>query len=193
VLASAEVNWVTKKKNDSGRGKQDKKEGFPESAIPYFFDQMEKQMEIWSEFVESEEGQEMTSAGMDFAQISTKHMAEMFGKIGGLLPENLSPEEVFQKSKEIYLTCANSYSEMFKEAMATSSIPKQNARMIDAFLTWKIETDKINQETLKNLGIPTKDDMDEIAEKLYWLDKKMDNVTKDLRQANGRSRKSKKK
>ncbi len=182
---------MTKKKNDNGRGKKGKEEGFPKSAIPYFFDQMEKQMEIWNEFVESEGGHDMARAGLDFAQISTKHVAEMFGKIGGLLPENMSAEEVFQKSKEIYLTCANSYSEMFKEAMATSSIPKQNARVMDAFLTWKIETDKINQATLRNLGIPTKDDMDEIAEKLYWLDKKMDTLTKDIRHANGQSRKSK--
>jgi hypothetical protein len=190
-LAPAEVNWVTKKKNDSRRGKQNQEDEFPGYAIPYFFDQMEKQMEIWNEFVESEEGQEMARAGMDFAQISTKHMAEMFSKIGESLPENLSPEEIFQKSREIYSTCANSYSEMFKEAMATSSIPKQNARMIDAFLNWKIETEKVNQETLRNLGIPTREDMDEIAEKLYWLDKKMDALTKDVRHANGRSRKSK--
>ncbi|MCK4443149.1 MAG: hypothetical protein KAW09_01300, partial [Thermoplasmata archaeon] len=120
-----------------------------------------------------------------------KHMADMFSRIGESLPEDMSAEEVSQKSKEIYMICANSYSEMFKEAMATSSIPKQNARMIDTFLNWKIETDRINQETLRNLGIPTQGDMDEIAEKLYWLDRKMDDISKNLRQSNGRSRKSK--
>ena len=178
-----------KKKGSKKKGKQE--EGTPESAIPYFFEQMEKQMKIWNDFLESEEGRDLAQVGLDLADISTKHMADMINKIGESLPDDLSSEEVFQKSKDICLICAESYSDMFKEAMATSSIPKQNAKMIDAFLNWKIETDRINQETLKNLGVPTRDDMDEIAEKLYWLDKKMDAISKDLK-ANGRSRKSKK-
>ncbi len=179
------------KKSTSKPGKRKKAENCPESEIPNFFQRIEEQMEIWNEFVDSEEGKDMVQAGLDLAQISTKHMANMFSRIGETLPEDMSPEEIFQKSKEIYLVCTESYSQMFKEAMATSSIPKQNAKMIDAFLNWKIETDRINQETLKNLGIPTRGDMDEIAEKLYWLDKKMDDISKNLRQSKGRSPKSK--
>lgn len=182
---------TSKKKGSNRKVKQEEEEGPPGSAIPYFFEQMEKQMEIWNDFMDSEEGQDLSQAGLDLARISTKRMADMMGRIGESLPEDMSAEEVFQKSKDIYLVCAKSYSEMFKEAMATSSIPKQNAKMIDAFLNWKIETDRINQETLRSLGVPTQVDMDEIAEKLYWLDKKMDTISKELKQAKGRSRKSK--
>lgn len=183
---------MTGKKKGSNRKKADE-EGTPESAIPHFFEQMERQMEIWNEFMDSEDGRDLSQAGLDLAWISTKHMSDMMGRIGESLPEDMSAEEVFQKSKDIYLICAKSYSEMFKEAMATSSMPKQNAKMIDAFLNWKIETDRINQETLRSLGVPTHDDMDEIAEKLYWLDKKMDAISKELKQTKGRSRKSKSK
>jgi len=182
---------TAKKKDDDRREEQDKKEGFPESTIPFFFRQMERQMELWNDFAKSEEGMDAAQAGLDFAQISTKHMADIFSKIGETLPEDMSPDEVFQKSKEIYQICAESYSDMFKEAMATSSIPKQNAKLVDAFLNWKIETDRTNQDTLRNLGIPTQTDIDEIAEKLYWLDKKMDTIAKELRQANSASRRSK--
>ncbi len=181
---------MTKRRSDSGRGKHEDED--TESKVPFFFKQMERQMEIWNEFIESEEGMEMARAGLDFAQISTKHMANMFSRIGESLPEGMSPEEVYQKSREIYLICANSYSEMFKEAMGTSSIPKQNAGIVDAFLTWKIETDRANQEMLRNLGLPTQGDLDEIAEKLHWLDRKIDDISKDLRKGKGRSQKSKK-
>lgn len=180
---------MTKRRSDSGRGRQDDER--TESKVPFFFEQMERQMEIWNEFMESDEGMDVAKAGLDFAQISARHMAEMFSRIGGSLPEDMSPEEVYHRSREIYLICANSYSEMFKEAMATSSIPKQNARMIDIFLNWKIATDRANQEMLRNLGVPTQEDMDEIAEKLYWLNKKMDDISKSLRNGNGRYQKSK--
>ncbi len=179
---------MTKRKKE-----QDDGEGAPESAIPYFFEQMEKQMEIWNEFIDFDDGRDLSQAGLDLARISTRHMSDMMNRIGESLPEDMSAEEVFQKSKDIYLICAKSYSEMFKEAMATSALPKQNAKMIDAFLSWKIETDRINRETLRSLGVPTQDDMDEIAEKLYWLDKKLDTISKELKQSKGRSRKSKKK
>lgn len=162
--------------------------GFPESTIPLFFEQMS----LWKEFVESEEGKDVAQAGLDFAQISTRHMSDMFRKIGEALPRTMSTDEAIQKSREIYQICARSYSQMFKEAMVTPSILKQNAKALDAFLDWKIETDRASQEALNNLGIPTRNDMDEISERLYLLDKKMDGLHKELSLIASRSRGQKK-
>ncbi|TET89713.1 MAG: hypothetical protein E3J35_09020 [Methanomassiliicoccales archaeon] len=167
--------------NKKGK-KPDEKEESQSSTIPFFFEQMERQMEMWNELIESEEGTDAAQAGLDFAQISSRHMANMFRKIGEALPRTWSTEEGLEKSKEIYQICARSYSEMFKEAMVTPSVLKQNAKVLDAFLDWKIETDNVNRGTLSGLGLPTRDDMDEIAEKLYHLDRKMDGISRDLNQ-----------
>jgi hypothetical protein len=181
---------TTTKKSKKKKGKQSKKEGFSKSDAPFFFEQMEKQMSAWNEFVESKEGKEAAQAGLDFAQISSKHMADMFKRIGEALPQTLTSEEMFQKSREIYLICAKSYSEMYREAITTPSILKQNAKAVDSFLDWKIETDRINRDTLNNLGIPTKNDIDDIAERLYFLDKKMDRISKELGQVASQSKRS---
>lgn len=182
------VGTVTTKES-KGKGEK-RREGRSDASIPFLFEQMERQMKVWNEFIASKEGKETAQAGLDLAHISTKHMAEMFRKIGEALPQTLTSEELFQKSKEIYLICAQSYSDMFREAMTTPSILKQNARAVDAFLDWKIETDKIHQEALSSLGIPTKNDVDDIAERLYHLDKKMDRISKELSSIVSQSRES---
>ncbi|UCD92571.1 MAG: hypothetical protein JSV43_01185 [Methanobacteriota archaeon] len=174
---------------DSKRKKKpDDESESPSTSFPFFFEQMQKQMEVWNEFIESEEGTAAARAGTDFAQISGKHMANMFKEIGETFPKTWSAEEILQKSKEIYLICAKSYSEMFKEAMTMPSILKQNAKALDAFLDWKIASDDMSRETLSNMGLPSKDDMDEIAEKLYYLDKKMDGISRDLSQIASKSK-----
>ena len=81
--------------------------------------------------------------------------------------------------RDIWLQSAN---EAFKEVMSTSAFAAANGQLVESMLEMRQEADEIGQETVAQLGFPTRDDMDEVGERLVELERRQQAVEQKLDQ-----------
>ncbi|MFB6188858.1 MAG: poly(R)-hydroxyalkanoic acid synthase subunit PhaE [Halapricum sp.] len=87
--------------------------------------------------------------------------------------EDVNPSEF----RDIWLQSAN---EAFKEVMGTSAFAAANGQLVESMLEMRQEADEIGQETVAQLGFPTRDDMDEVGERLVELERRQQAVEQKL-------------
>lgn len=112
------------------------------------------------------------------SKILEKHWKRVEEKIKEYYPEMVSGgAEGLQKQRELYIECMKSYSQMLQEFLVSPAFLNMMKDAMSTALTRKIEMDKIQEEFLKNLGIPTKKDIHEIYYNLYIINRKLDRLT----------------
>jgi BMFP domain-containing protein YqiC len=79
--------------------------------------------------------------------------------------------------RDIWLQSAN---EAFKEVMATSAFAAANGQLLERMMELRREADDVSQETLAQLGFPTRDDVDEVGERLLELERRQHAVEEKL-------------
>ena len=79
--------------------------------------------------------------------------------------EEVEPSEF----RDIWLQSAN---EAFKEVMGTYAFAAANGQLVESMLEMRQEADEIGQDTIAQLGFPTRDDVEEVGERLVELDRK---------------------
>ncbi|QCC50681.1 poly(R)-hydroxyalkanoic acid synthase subunit PhaE [Halapricum salinum] len=87
--------------------------------------------------------------------------------------EDVEPSEF----RDIWLQSAN---EAFKEVMGTSAFAAANGQLVESMLEMRQEADEIGQDTISQLGFPTRDDMDEVGERLVELERRQQAVEQKL-------------
>lgn len=109
----------------------------------------------------------------DFQRLSMEAMSRLQDKTANLEGE-ISPE----KYKEFYNIWIETYSETFKEYLRSGHFASDMGKFMSSF----IEVQKYNQEMLEEsclrpMNLPTKTEIDEINKELYFLKKKVMELT----------------
>lgn len=79
--------------------------------------------------------------------------------------EEVDPTEF----RDIWLQSAN---EAAKEIMGTSAFAAANGQLIQSMLEMRQQADDVGQETIAELGFPTRDDVEEVGERLVELERR---------------------
>ncbi len=79
--------------------------------------------------------------------------------------------------RDIWLQSAN---EAFKEVMGTSAFAAANGQLVNAMMEMRQHTDEISEDTMAQLGLPTRSDVDEIGERLIELERRQHAVETKL-------------
>jgi len=89
--------------------------------------------------------------------------------------EEVEPSEF----RDIWLQSAN---EAFKEVMGTSAFAAANGQLVESMLEMRQEADEISQDTVAQLGFPTRDDVEEVGERLVELERRQHEIEQKLDQ-----------
>jgi hypothetical protein len=87
--------------------------------------------------------------------------------------EDVDPSEV----RDIWLQSAN---EAFKEVMGTSAFAAANGQLVETMMDMQEEADEVTQDTIQQLGLPTRDDVMEVGERLVELERRQHAVEQKL-------------
>ncbi len=87
--------------------------------------------------------------------------------------EDVEPEEL----RDIWLESAN---QAFKEIMSTSAFASANGQLVESMLEFQQEVDDASQDAVSQLGLPTRDDVDEIGARLVELERRQHDVEEKL-------------
>ncbi len=79
--------------------------------------------------------------------------------------------------RDIWLQSAN---EAFKEVMGTSAFAAANGQLVSAMMALRKQTDEISEETIAELGMPTRSNVEEIGERLVELERRQHRVERKL-------------
>ena len=89
--------------------------------------------------------------------------------------EDVDPSEF----RDIWLQSAN---EAFKEVMSTSAFASANGQLVEVLMDMQAEVDDLSQDTIAQMGLPTRDDVDEVGERLVELERRQHAVEEKLDQ-----------
>ena len=81
--------------------------------------------------------------------------------------------------RDIWLQSAN---EAFKEVRSTSAFASANGQLVEAMLDLQDEADEVTQDTISQMGLPTRDDVMEVGERLVELERRQHRVEEKLDQ-----------
>ncbi|MBX0322438.1 poly(R)-hydroxyalkanoic acid synthase subunit [Halomicroarcula sp. F13] len=87
--------------------------------------------------------------------------------------EDVDPAEF----RDIWLQSAN---EAFKHVMGTSAFAAANGQLVESMMEMQQEADELNQDAIAQMGFPTRDDMDEVAERLVEVERRQHAVEEKL-------------
>lgn len=84
-----------------------------------------------------------------------------------------------QEFRDIWLRTAN---EAFKEVMSTSAFAAATGDVVEMMMELQEESKAVSQETVAQLGLPTRDEVDEVATRLVALERRQHSVEQKLDQ-----------
>jgi len=87
--------------------------------------------------------------------------------------EEVAPEEF----RDIWLRSAN---EAFSEVLSTSAFAHANGQLVEQIMEMQQEVDEVTQDSLAQIGIATRDDVDEVGERIVELERRQHTVEDKL-------------
>ncbi|WP_276273470.1 poly(R)-hydroxyalkanoic acid synthase subunit PhaE [Haloarcula litorea] len=87
--------------------------------------------------------------------------------------EDVDPAEF----RDIWLQSAN---EAFKHVMGTSAFAAANGQLVESMMEMQQEADDLSQDAIAQMGFPTRDDIDEVAERLVEVERRQHAVEQKL-------------
>jgi len=87
--------------------------------------------------------------------------------------EDVDPAEF----RDIWLKSAN---EAFKQVMGTSAFAAANGQLVESMMEMQQETEELTQDAIAQMGFPTQENMDEVAERLVELERRQHAVEEKL-------------
>lgn len=79
--------------------------------------------------------------------------------------------------RDVWLQSAN---EAFKEVMGTSAFAAATGNVVESMMELQAEAEDVSQDTLTRMGLPTREDMDEVGERLIELERRQHAVEQKL-------------
>ena len=83
----------------------------------------------------------------------------------------------FTEFRDIWLRSAN---EAFKEVMGTTAFAAAQGNLVESMMEMQQQADEMSQDTLERFGLPTRDDVDEVGERLVQLERRQQRVEDKL-------------
>jgi len=87
--------------------------------------------------------------------------------------EDIDPSEF----RDIWLQSAN---DAFNEVMSTEAFAAANGEFVETMMELQQEVDDATQETISGMGLPTRDDVTEVGERLVELERRQHEVEQKL-------------
>lgn len=87
--------------------------------------------------------------------------------------EDVDPAEF----RDIWLKSAN---EAFKHVMGTSAFAAANGQLVESMMEMQQDAQEMNQDAIAQMGFPTRENMDEVAERLVELERRQHAVEEKL-------------
>ena len=87
--------------------------------------------------------------------------------------EDVDPSEF----RDIWLKSAN---EAFKHVMGTSAFAAANGQMVESMMEMQQEAEELSQDAIAQMGFPTQENVDEVAERLVELERRQHAVEQKL-------------
>jgi len=87
--------------------------------------------------------------------------------------EDVDPAEF----RDIWLKSAN---EAFKQVMGTSAFAAANGQLVESMMEMQQEAEELSQDAIAQMGFPTRENMDEVAERLVELERRQHAVEQKL-------------
>jgi hypothetical protein len=87
--------------------------------------------------------------------------------------EDVEPTEF----RDIWLQSAN---DAFKEVMSTSAFASANGQLVETMMEMQQEVDEVTQDTIAQMGMPTRDDVEEVGERIVELERRQHAVEQKL-------------
>ncbi|WP_049901688.1 poly(R)-hydroxyalkanoic acid synthase subunit PhaE [Halococcus agarilyticus] len=146
----------------------------------------EQNMEAQAAFMESWMGafegsmpdEETTSEGIEGYERAVDVWMEAAEQMTTRLTAAAEGEDVdVRELRDIWLQSAN---EAFSEVMGTSAFAAGTGEMVGNLMELQEDVDDLNQDTLEALGFATRDDIDEVGERLVELERRQHEVSKKL-------------
>jgi len=101
---------------------------------------------------------------------------EMFDRtIDAAEGEDVAPQEF----RDIWLRSAN---EAFSEVMSTSAFAAANGELVEQVMEMQQELDEVTQDSLARMGMATREDVEEVGERLVELERRQHRVENKLDQ-----------
>jgi hypothetical protein len=79
--------------------------------------------------------------------------------------------------RDIWLQSAN---EAFSEVMSTSAFASANGQLVEAMMEMQQDVDEVTQDTIAQMGFPTREDVGEVGERLVELERRQHEVEQKL-------------
>lgn len=152
-------------------------------AVAESFEQnMEAQaafMESWmGAFDSSMPDEEMVESGMEGYGQAYEVWMEAAEQMSSRITDAAEGEDVdMTEFRDIWLQSAN---EAFSEVMGTTAFAAGTGEMIGDLMDLQQEVDEMSHDTLESLGFATRDDIDEVAERLVELERRQHEVSEKL-------------
>ncbi len=137
----------------------------------------EKFMKGFSTFVN------LYTAGMDsnsnIQTVLLEAMRRVHEKTGCEMEGEISPE----KYKDFYKICIETFSETFKEFMKSGHFASDMGKLNSCLMDFQIYNRGMLEENyLKPMNLPTKTEINEINKELYFLKKKVNELTSEIKE-----------
>jgi len=87
--------------------------------------------------------------------------------------EDVDPAEF----RDIWLKSAN---EAFKHVMGTSAFAAANGQLVESMMEMQQEAEELSQDAIAQMGFPTQENMDEVAERLLEVERRQHAVEEKL-------------
>ncbi|MFT4923089.1 MAG: hypothetical protein ACI8XM_002312 [Haloarculaceae archaeon] len=81
--------------------------------------------------------------------------------------------------RDVWLQSAN---EAFKEVMSTEAFAAANGEFVEAMMEMQQEMDEVTQDAVSQLGLPTREDVEEVGERLVEMERRQHEVEQKLDQ-----------
>jgi hypothetical protein len=137
----------------------------------------EKFMKGFSTFIN------LYAAGMDSSSniqiVLQEAMRRVHEKTGSDMEGSISPD----KYKDFYRLCIETFSETFKEFMRSGHFASDMGKLNSLLMDFQIYNRGMLEENyLKPMNLPTKTEIDEINKELYFLKKKVKELTSQIKE-----------
>ncbi len=130
----------------------------------------------WIELSKGTPQEEASRALAEAAPIVAKHWSEMLDRLWRTYAEPRKDGDLLAAQREFQTFFLVQTNEMMKEVMGTKGFAAMAGDSVEAYLKAKIASDRMMEEFLKAMRIPTKTDIDEIHSSIYSLSRKVDQL-----------------
>lgn len=130
----------------------------------------------WLEVSKGTAREEASRALAEAAPIVAKHWSEILDRLWKTYTEPRKDEDFLATQREFQVFFLGETNQMMKEVMGTKGFAAMAGTSVESYLKAKIASDRMMEELLKTMRIPTKTDIDDLHSSIYSLSKKVDQI-----------------